>query len=88
MRISLKKTGYLPAYRKVFGFVLTRKYKVTNQKIITDIYENKTGLKESKFKNFVKKCLEKLFSECDVETKAEFKDRLKKCVDSKILDKF
>ncbi len=88
MRIFLKKTGYLPAYRKVFGFVLTRKYKTTNYKIISDIYESETGKKQSKFSKFMKKCLVKLFPECDVETKTQFKNRLKDCVDPKILDKF
>ncbi len=88
MRISLKKTGYLPAYKKVFGFVLTRKYKAKNSKIITDRYENKTNIKQSKFSKFVQKCLEKLFPECDIETKLQFKERLKGCVDQRILDKF
>lgn len=86
MRISLKKTGDLPSYKKIFGYVLTYKVKYPNPAFIEKRNQIIANSNQSKFSKFMKKCLEKLFPECDVDTKSQFR-KLYDFVDPKILDK-
>lgn len=87
MRISLKKTGEIPSYRKIFGYVLTYKAKYPNPAFINRRNQIITDSKQTKLGKFIKKCLQILFPECDVDTKAQFR-KIYDFIGKETLDKY
>lgn len=88
MKISLRNVGDIPAYKKVFGYVLNYKRISPSRAFIEQHNQVMANSKQSKFSKFVQKYLGKIFPECDVYTKDQFRNIYKGFIDKDVLDKY